>query len=142
MRPALRKAGRTFPWAATLQTLRMLWGNNPYLGKVRPALRKAGRTLGAGLQGSKKCRKMKVLRMTCSIVENVPTPRKTTLKLFLTSQLTYRAKTQKMFENSNLRIFSVFFYIGPRWSYCLLARSVALLWSMPTALMRSSLFQM
>ena len=61
---------------------------------VRPALRKAGRALGVGLGGSKKRRKMKVLRMKFSIVENVPTPRGIIFKLCTASQLPYRAKSK------------------------------------------------
>ena len=81
----------------TFQTLLTLRGqdsesNDPYLGRVRPALRKAGRTLAIGLRGSKKCRKMKVPRMTFAIVENVPTSWESIFKLFPTSQCPYSAK--------------------------------------------------
>ena len=65
---------------------------------------------GVGLGGSKKDRKMKVLRMRSSIVENVPTPQESLLELFPASQLPYRAKIQKMFEILKLRIFPYFLY--------------------------------
>ena len=78
--------------------------------EVRPALRKAGRALGVGLGGSKKSRKMKVLRMRSSIVENVPTPQESLLELFPASQLPYRAKIQKLLETLKFRIFPYFLY--------------------------------
>ena len=90
-------------WVASFNTLIRCSGgdlapNQADLEKVRPAFRWAGRTWGVGLRGSKKCRKMKVLRMKCSIVENTPTSQESILKLFLASQLPYRAKIQKMLE--------------------------------------------
>ena len=106
VRPALRKAGRAFLWEASFCTLlgwsgRDLDANEPDFEEVRPALRKVDRALGVRLQGSKKCWKMEVLRMTSSIVENVPTPRETIFKLSPASQLPYRAKIKKCptFEN-------------------------------------------
>ena len=51
--------------------------------------------LGRSGKGQKS-QKMKVIRMKCSIVENVPTPRESLLELFLTSQLPYGAKIQKL----------------------------------------------
>ena len=47
-----------------------------------------------------KQKKMKVLRMAYSIVENVATPRESMFKLFPVSQRPYGAK-QKMTENSD-----------------------------------------
>ncbi len=35
---------------------------------------------------------------------------------------------RRIARKNNITYFPVFFYIGPRWSYCLLARSVALFW--------------
>ena len=49
---------------------------------------------GEGREKVEKSRKMTVLRMMSSIVENVPTPRESIFKLFPASQLPYRAKIQ------------------------------------------------
>ena len=54
VRPALRKAGRTFLLVDHFPDSSDASGqdsesNDPYLGRVRPALRKAGRTLAIGL---------------------------------------------------------------------------------------------
>ena len=46
-----------------------------------------GRSGWEGRERVKKSRKIKVLRMKCSIVENVPTPRESLLELFPASQL-------------------------------------------------------
>ena len=99
----------------TFQTLLTLRGqdsesNDPYLGRVRPALRKAGRTLAIGLRGSKKCRKMKVPRMTLAIVENVPTSWESIFKLFPASQRPYRAKIKKMTKTTRNMISPYFPY--------------------------------
>ena len=85
---------------------------------ARPAGRPAGRVgyfgvhFGtSGRQGRervKKSRKMKVLRMKCSIVENVPTPRESLLELFPASQLPYRAKIQKLLKKQNIAYFPYF----------------------------------
>ena len=48
-----------------------------------------------GPERIEKSRESTVLRIKCSIVENVPTPRESLLELFLTSQLPYRAKIKK-----------------------------------------------
>ena len=115
VRPAFRKAGRTFLWVASFPT-RLGWSgrdldaNRSDSEEVRPALRKAGCTLGVGLGGSKTCWKMEVLRMTSSIVENVPTPRETIFKLSPASQLPYRAKIQKLtdkYTNTISLVFSI-----------------------------------
>ena len=124
VRPAFRKAGRIVLRVASFNTLircsgRDLAPNQADLEKVRPAFRWAGRTWGVGLRGSKKCWKMKVLRMTPSIVENVPTPQEILLKLFPASQLSYRAKFKEMPEN----IYKIKFFriscIRPRGIYSL-----------------------
>ena len=72
---------------------------------ARPAGRPAGRvgyfgvhfgTSGwEGRERVKKSRKMKVLRMKSSIVENVPTPDDIIFKLCTASQLPYNAQTRK-----------------------------------------------
>ena len=63
-------------------------------------------------EDQQKVKKMKVLRMESSIVENAPTPQESILKLFLTSQLPYRAKIQTFLEKTKtkLRIFPYFLY--------------------------------
>ena len=69
-----------------------------------------GLTRWEGRERVKKSRKMKVLRMRSSIVENVPTPRETIFKLSPASQLPYRAKIQNLLEILKLRIFPYFLY--------------------------------
>ena len=54
---------------------------------------------GCRVGNSPKSRKMTVLRMPYSIVENVPTPRESIFKLFPASQRPYGAKNQKWTEN-------------------------------------------
>ena len=93
----------------------------PFSGicRGRPTCGTSGRSVGyfgvhfgtsgwEGRERGKKSRKMKVLRMKCSIVENVPTPRESLLELFLTSQLPYRAKIRKLLGKLNLRNFPYF----------------------------------
>ena len=52
-----------------------------------------------------KSRKIKVLRMAFSIVENVPTPRESIFELFPASQRPYGAKNQKWTEKSDKIIY-------------------------------------
>ena len=61
-----------------------------------------GPTRKEGPERVKKSRKIKVLSMKSSIVENVPTPRESLLELFPASQLPYRAQIQKILKISKI----------------------------------------
>ena len=67
-----------------------------------------GPTRWEGRKRVEKSRKMKVLRMKSSIVENVPTPWESLFELFPASQLPYRAKLNKILEQFKNQIFPVF----------------------------------
>ena len=59
--------------------------------------------LGRSGKGQKKSKNESSQK--CSIVENIPTPRESLLELFLTSQLQYRAKIQKLLEKYRITYF-------------------------------------
>ena len=69
-----------------------------------------GPTRWEGRERVEKSRKMKVLRMKSSIVENVPTPWESLFELFPASQLPYRAKNKKCSKFKKKRFSPYFLY--------------------------------
>ena len=80
----------------------------------------------------RKSRKIEVLRMKFSILENVPTPRERVFKLCTASQRPYKCQIQKHTRKHKKKMMcNINCPISPVRSYSLLARSEALLEGAP-----------